>query len=162
MTVHMPLGKDDNGVVQWHKRVVTEIGSFEAYPMRTTVQRQDEKGRTIEEQVFKKGPDGKVMYTMNTADRVASSVSRGLVKCLARAFNIGLELSEKETVMDDKIAWNVLLRFGLNQGLTRDEIIEIVKSAGLTRETMVDKFQVGYAAVYNASRKQVEEEVPFD
>jgi hypothetical protein len=79
---------------------------------------------------------------------------------MGRAFNVGFELSEKEEEVDAIGAWNILLRFGKNQGLTREEIIEVVKAAGLNKDNMLDKFQVGYAAVYNAARKQMVEDIP--
>jgi hypothetical protein len=160
LTIHVPIGMDIEGKPIWHIRTITEIGSFEAYHrMKEVATLIDGQERRVNRPMIDEHT-GKYVYTMNTADRVASSVSRGLVKAMGRAFNVGFELSEKEEEVDAIGAWNILLRFGKNQGLTREEIIEVVKAAGLNKDNMLDKFQVGYAAVYNAARKQMVEDIP--
>lgn len=162
MTIHIPVGVDTNGATMWHKRIITEIGSFEAYQMKIDVQKENPSGGPpIMVRVPKiDEATGEPVYTMSTADRVASSVSRGLVKCVGRAFGIGFELSDIEEEMDATSAWNILLRFGRNQGLQRDEVIDAIKEVGITKETLIDKFQVAYSSVYNKARKQVMEEMP--
>ena len=147
MTIHVPM-KDG----QFYTRRITEIGSFEAYP------RKNNNGGAILNQ------DGSPAYTMSTADRIASSVSRGLVKCMLRAFNFSLELSEKETdnfVPTNKDAWNALLRFGKNQGLTRDQITEVLKGK-VKSDELADRFGEAYKLVYNLAKGKTEEEAPED
>jgi hypothetical protein len=160
LTVNLPIGKLPDGTPLYHKRVTTEIGAFEAYNKYEEVQKEvDGQMRRINQK--KVDPiTGQYEYTMATSDRVASSVSRGLVKAVARMFNIGLELIEDKVEMTDLDAWNILLRNGKNQGLDREQIIEVVREAGITKDNIVEKFQVGFAAVYNAARKQIIEEVP--
>ena len=136
----------------FYTRTITEIGSFEAYPRKTN------NGQPILEW------DGSPAYTMNTADRIASSVSRGLVKCILRAFNMGLELSEKEgdnTKVTNRDAWNALLRFGKNQGLTRDQIVNLLKGE-IASDELADRFGEAYKMVYDLAKGKAEEEVPED
>ena len=160
LAVNIPTGTTPDGVTHYHRRTVTEIGSFEAYNKYEEVKKEiDGQERIINQK--KVDPVTRTYeYTMSGADRVASSVSRGLVKCVARMFNIGLELIEGETEMTDIDAWNILLRNGKNQGLDREQIVGLMKDAGITKETILEKFQVGFAAIYQAAQNQVIEEVP--
>jgi hypothetical protein len=147
LTVHIPM---DENSKRFYTRKIREVGAFEAYI------KKDNNGHPIISAVT-----GKPDFTMSTADRVASSASRGLMKCMLRAFNIGTEFSEGEEELTPKLAWNLLLKFGKNQGLTRDEIIEVIKAKGIKSEELVDKYQQAYTAIYNKAKGQEQEEVPL-
>ena len=160
LKVYIPIGMQEDGSPIFHVRTMQEIGSFQAYPrMHEVTKTIDGKKRRVREPLVN-SVTGEIEYTMNTADRVASSVSRGLVKAVGRMFDIGFELVEEDKDLSPVDTWNVLLRFGKNQGLTREEIIEIVKDAGLTKENIVDKFHLGYSAIYNAARGEEKEDIP--
>jgi hypothetical protein len=144
LTLHIPLPTGG-----FYTRRVTEIGSFEAYP------KKDNNGKPIL-------MNGLPTYTMNEADRIASSASRGLVKCVLRAFNMGLELSEKDTdnvAVTDKDAWNALFRFGKNQGLTRDQITEALKGK-IAGTELASRFGEAYRLIYDRARGNVKEDIP--
>jgi len=129
LTIHYPIGINKlTGNPIWKDRIITEIGSMEAY---------------------EKKAGG---FTLSTADRVASSVSRGLVKCLERGFNLGSDLKEVEEEVTPLQAWNTLLRFGKKQGLERETIINLIKEKGITQETLIDRFQEAYTLVYEKAK----------
>jgi hypothetical protein len=149
MSVHIPVTiNKQTGEPIYKTRVITEVGAFESYFKK-------DKGAVVLDAL------GKPEFTMSTADRVASSVSRGLVKCMERAFNIGSELKQADNTMTPLDAWNALLAFGRNQGLTREAIIEILKSLDITKDTLLDRFYEAYEAVYQKA-KGLETQVPLE
>jgi hypothetical protein len=149
LTVHIPVGRDENGTIIYRDRVVQEIGSFEAYPQT------DNNGKP------KFHHDGSPKYTMALADRIASATSRGLVKCMFRMFNTGMQFYDNiDKPMTPIMAWNALLGFGKNQGLSKEDVIEALKGK-VNREDLVEKFYIAYKLVYNASKGQKEDdEIP--
>jgi len=142
MTIHIPLGKNNNGDIIWKTRIITEIGSHNTFPRR-----KSKTGEIVISEVT-----GKPEMQMTTADLVASSVSRGLVKCLERAFNIGSELKEAEEELTPLRAWNSLLKFGLANGLQREDIINLIKEVGITQENLIDRFHEAYTLVYEKAK----------
>jgi hypothetical protein len=105
---------------------------------------------------------------MNTANGVASAVSRGLLKCLMRALGLGLELysSDKEE-LDPKDAWNILKQYLIRRGIEwNDDFIAKFKKAlelgGIkTQEDMLDKFTTAYE-IANTFITEDDEDIPLE
>jgi len=148
LTIHIPQPtvQDRNN---YYVRRITEIGSFEAYV------KKDYKTKKPILDDF-----GEIQFTMNTADRVASSGSRGLMKAMLRAFDIGTELSEAEVELTNDDAWDLLLNFGRNQGLTREQIIDLMTANDVKGTELVDRYQECYTLIYNTAKGLVKESVP--
>jgi hypothetical protein len=98
---------------------------------------------------------------MKKATIVASAASRGLLRCMLRAFGLGSQFYEAEEEITPKDAWNILLNYGTDKknGLTRDELVEALKREGFTGEKLVDEFQKAWELVYRLIeiKKGVEE-----
>lgn len=152
LTVYMPIGVNRvTGEPIWKTRVVTEVGAFEMYL------RRDKNGDPILDPAT-----GDVQATMGTSDRIASAASRGLVKCMERAFGIGAELKSEPHEMTSLDAWNSLLAFGLARGMERDTIIATVKDAGITKDDLLDRFQEAYTLVYERTKDKGDKAVPLE
>jgi len=99
------------------------------------------------------------------APAVASSVSRGLVRCLARMLGYGLEFYEKDNGdITPQEAWNTLWSFAQNQGVKeQDDVVAIIKKLGITQETLVDRFEEAWSAVSEyVGSKKAQEPVPTE
>ena len=87
---------------------------------------------------------------MPTAMAVAGAVSRGLCRCVMRAFGIGLELyGDEEAEITPAQAWTSLKTFAINQGAdwskdTESQYVEALRLAGITRENLVEKWNQAY------------------
>jgi hypothetical protein len=88
--------------------------------------------------------------SMPTAMAVAGAVSRGLCRCVMRAFGIGLELygDDEGGQPTSGDAWTSLKVFAINQGANWNELepryIEAIQSVGITRENLVDRWSEAY------------------
>jgi hypothetical protein len=159
MTVEVPL---PDGT--WRKRIITEVGTFEAYPKSKKRQEKDkETGRLVTHEDIAIDPfTGKTATTMCTADRVASAASRGFVRCLETAFGIGLDLKDEEKLITPEAAWNQLLKLANKLGVATEKVTELMKEAGLKYDNLAGDFQKAFEIVYNYARSLTEEEVPED
>lgn len=152
MTIHMPIGVNKiTGEPIWKTRIITEVGAFEMYL------RRDKKGEPILDPVT-----GDIQATMSASDRIASAASRGLVKCMERAFGIGAELKSEQRELTSLDAWNSLLAFGLARGLTRDDLIAIMKENEITKDNLLDRFQEAYTLVYEKTSNKGDKTVPLE
>ena len=103
---------------------------------------------------------------MSTANGVASSVSRGLVKCMMRALGIGLELYEDEGQADPTAqqTWNILKRYLETRGIEwtddfKDELTKALEAVGINSENLVDRYTDAYEIAN--SFLSTDEEVPL-
>lgn len=140
LTIYFPMDTPE-GKLAYHKRVIQEVGAFPAYPMMTKVYGDpDETGVVPVTDVVKRDPNGNVVYTMCEADRIASASSRGLAKCIARGFNLGIDLMEAqdEPQMDYPTARRLLLSYGQNKwGLTEEEVLGALRKGGLDNKAKI-------------------------
>lgn len=138
------------------ERTITEVGSFEAYQMTEA----DPYDKTISKPATHL--NGSPKYTMNAADRIASAASRGLVKCLFRAFNLGSELISKqpEKEITAKDVWNSLYSYAKRNGVEKEELTNALKEADITAEKLVEQFAEAYKITYNLIKNVTEEELP--
>jgi hypothetical protein len=146
LTIQIPLREGKT----W-TRVITEVGSFETYP------KKDPNGKPL----F--NADGTPQWQMVASDRIASAASRALVKAVARAFNLGLDLEGKDTedILSPVEAWNRLITLGKRFGMTKEEVADILKGK-FKGDELADKFAEAYAEVRKAGKeKQMpEKELP--
>lgn len=141
VVVHMPLTHPD-GSITFFDREILDWGAIEAFPVKNN------NG----DPVFHW--DGAPVYTMSTGDRILSAISLAITRCAMRGFNIGIELREPAdqgeiTALD---AWNVLLRYGKKFNFSKERVIEIIKSLGITNDTLMERYAEAYSAIYEASR----------
>jgi hypothetical protein len=115
LTMHMPAGD------QIFDRSVTEVGVFDR----------------------RKG--------MTTASTIASAASRALCRSAMRMFGLGIEFykKNKEDAPTVDEAWTSLKSFAKNQGVKWDDQFgkaygDAIKAAGITRETLIDRYSEAY------------------
>jgi hypothetical protein len=103
-------------------------------------------------------------FQMSQSDRVASAVSRGLLKCMFRAFGYAAHLYKDESrPMTKNAAWGTLRRYAIERkGLTEDEVVEALKSNGYTQDNLVERFNEAYDMINNLAKKYKDEEPPLD
>jgi hypothetical protein len=115
--------------------------------------------RTITEMGAFDGGGGK----MSVSNMVASAISRALVRCTFRAFNIGADLYEEPQEMTAGIAWKALKKLATDHGLTSDQAVEALKKAGISSEQLVDRFGEAHRVIsVLAGIMSPTEEVPED
>jgi hypothetical protein len=150
MTISLPLAIVDGQPV-FYTRKVTEIGSFEAYARRNA------NGEPIINP-----STGKPDFTMNTADRVASAVSRALPKAMFRAFNLGTELFDApEQQVTPEEAWKTLVNTGARVGLTRDEVKDIMVANNFKGSELPGRYQEAYELICKHGKKKAQEAPDF-
>lgn len=120
---------------EMHRRVITEVGAFE--PLGSG--------------------DGK----MKKAMAVASAVSRGLLRCCLRAFNIGSELYQADSEMTPNMAWTAIKRYAVDNNKVPEEIlVQALKDSGVTSENIVDHFQIAWNVAGGLVSARKQEEMP--
>jgi len=153
MSVNVPIGYKPDGTPIFYTRVVTEIGSFEAYP-KTISTSKDPNVRGKMEAVISP-VTGKAEFTMNTADRVASSVSRGLPKCMLRAFNLGTELFDSpEDKLTPEEVWRSLVNTAAKNGISKQDTAELLKSKGFTGDQLPERFHEAYTTICEEGKRR--------
>lgn len=95
---------------------------------------------------------------MCRAFMAASAASRGLCKCLMRRFGVGREFYGDGVTLSPAGAWAALKEFGARQGVSEETIVAEMKELGITKETLVDRFQEAYDAVSVLASQQPEPE----
>jgi hypothetical protein len=106
-----------------HTRVITEIGGKEA------------------------------VKDMSLAFILQSAASRSLLRCMLRAFGYGIELYTNEDNMTATQAWGVLEDYAKNKGVKQADLVQAIKDAGITNETLVDRFEEAYNLVVQLAQK---------
>lgn len=96
---------------------------------------------------------------MSVADRIGSAGSRGLLKCMFRAFGYGAFLYKKDHVpMTKKKAWGLLLRYGeKRRGMTEEDIVKALKDAGFTQDNLVEGYSRAMGVIREASEENPED-----
>lgn len=98
---------------------------------------------------------------MTRANMIAAAVSRGLVRCMLRRFGVGQQFYEDEDEeMTPAKSWTILKKYGMDHGLTEEEIIAVIKSTGLNKKALVDQFVFIYEAVGRAIQEKKLSAVP--
>jgi len=88
-------------------------------------------------------------YGMTKAMIIASAASRGLLRCMMRAFNIGTEFYEDDEQLTNAQAWKQLSRYAANRGVNEQELIEFMKSKSFKGDQLADRFHEAFSLVYN-------------
>lgn len=105
-------------------RVITELGGF-----------KDEVG------------------SMPKANMALAAVSRGLLRCMLRAFGFGQQFYESDEEMTPKDAWNVLHKFAVQNKIDSNELVQKMKEVGINRDNLIDRFEEAYAIAYGLTKK---------
>lgn len=148
LTIHFPQ-KDGS----YYVRTVTEVGSFDAF------HKSDKNGVLLYHDSNKEHP----VYTMSTADRIASATSRCLARCVARMFDIGHDLGDKyvKLEMTDLMAWNSLVRYGSRNGLSKEQVRQALLDAGIKSDELVVNYEKAWKVVTSVIRGD-DKELPND
>lgn len=82
---------------------------------------------------------------MAEADRVGAATSRGLLKCMFRAFGYGASLYKRDHVpMTKGEAYKLILKYADRKlGLTPDEVVKAFKKAKYTQDDLLTKYDLG-------------------
>ena len=123
LQIHMPIYDAEGRLQQIFTNSITEVGAYAG---------------SIEDHAY----------------CVAAAASRGLVKCLMRRFGVGIEFYKTDDRLTPEQAWDALWRFVSNQirhlnkqqqKEARNQLVGLLKEAGVSRETLVDHFEKAYA-----------------
>lgn len=105
----------------------------------------------FEREVTETGVFHKQIKKMPTAMAVASAASRGLCRCVARMFGVGLDLYKNDEPMSFADVWKTLGQFANNQKRNvwtkefQEEFGKQLAEQGITRDNMEERFLDAYA-----------------
>jgi len=97
---------------------------------------------------------------LNPAAAGASAVHRALTKCLMLMFGVGAEFYKgyKPYTASAGDLWADILEYGTGQSLTEDQIVAAIKMKGITKDTLVSRFEEARDAVSAAIDKELIED----
>jgi len=93
-------------------------------------------------------------FGMTKAMVIASAASRGLLRCMLRAFNYGSEFYETDEGMSNVQAWNQIKIFATGRGISEQELIDFMKANKYKSDQLADRFYEIFSAVYNYQQEK--------
>lgn len=100
------------------------------------------------------------IYGMSKAMIVASAASRGLLRCMLRAFNIGAEFYDDDMGVTNVQAWKSLEKYANAKGMSTEELIKFVKDLGIKKEELADRYHELFTKLYSVISEK--EGIPSD
>lgn len=96
---------------------------------------------------------------MAVADRVGAATSRGLLKCMFRAFGYGAFLYKRDHIpMTKSEAYKLILKYADRKlGLTPDEVVKAFKKAKYTQDDLLTKYDLGMQILRKAKEDKEDE-----
>jgi hypothetical protein len=130
------------------RRRFKEVGSHEGYRLK------DNNGVGV----WDSSPTGdqhfRLWSGMSNADRILSATSRGLLRCMLRAFNYGANLYEEDNPpITPTMVWGELLRLGNALGISKDTQIAELKKGNFTKDNLIDQLSDAVNLYYNLAEK---------
>jgi len=145
-----------------------EILDYSLYPDNSAVARgkltvhwTDRDGKERERKVTEMGGfDGKGDKP-TAAYVVLSACSRALLRCMLRMFGYGRELyPDDEGGLTTEQAWNTLEQYAKTKKVSKEELVAAIKTSGITKDTLVDRFEEAYALVQAILDSKTKSAVP--
>lgn len=93
-------------------------------------------------------------FGMTKAMTIASAASRGLLRCMLRAFNYGSEFYEADEEISNVQAWNQIKIFATGRGISEQELIDFMKERKYKSDQLADRFYEIFTAVYNYQQEK--------
>jgi hypothetical protein len=100
------------------------------------------------------------IYGMSKAMVVASAASRGLLRCMLRAFNIGAEFYDDDMGVTNVQAWRSLEKYANGKGMPTEELIKFIKDLGIKKEELADRYHELFTKLYSIISEK--EGIPSD
>lgn len=132
--------------------VIWEDGSASVM-CKLTIKFFDRTGNLVVSSIQEVGAWEDSSGKMPHAMRIASAASRGLVRCAFRKFGIGENLYSSDipeiTAQD---CWKSLLALAQKQGMSKDELVSILKAHEISSEDLVDRYIEAYQLVLSNAK----------
>lgn len=93
-------------------------------------------------------------FGMTKAMTIASAASRGLLRCLLRAFNYGYELYESDDGMTNVQAWNQIKIYAIGRGVSEEELIDFMKLKKYKSDQLADRFQEIFTSIHQYAEEK--------
>lgn len=148
----------------YHDMWEMEILHTELFPDRSAI-------ALVKFTTFAVGPEGLVKTSitecgaftgpdkMPAAYRIASAVSRGLVKCVMRRTGCGASLYDDDFEPTAKEAAMTLIRYAKTCGISKEALVARYKEEGISSEEVLDHFARAYEIIYEMKRDKDNAEV---
>jgi hypothetical protein len=113
-------------------------------------------GRIISKKITEVGTAAGDMTSMNDANKILSSASRALCRCVMRMFGVGLEFYANEDTMTAEAAKDTI--FGaVDKNITnvegrkkvKENIVAAFHEVGISMENVLDKFEQAWQITYD-------------
>lgn len=167
LNIYIPIGEGKSIC-----RTFQEVGAWESQEVHT----EKKVNKKIKEQMPGQEPAAPIadiplesetpeetktrIYGMSKAMVVASAASRGLLRCMLRAFNIGAEFYDDDMGVTNVQAWKSLEKYANAKGMSTEELIRFVKDLGIKKEQLADRYHELFTKLYSIISEK--EGIPSD
>lgn len=147
----------------WSMEVLRETSYPEDHSataiVRLITYHPDENGNIHQVHIDECGAFKDATKMMPQAYRIASAVSRGLVKCVMRRTRCGISLYNNEFQPTAAEAARTLFRSAKKNGITKERLIACYKEHDISSENLLEQYEEAYHLLYQLRQEKEAKEV---